>query len=692
MGCFSGIKLDVDNLEFATDFASRRSNPSNIDGKFFISLIKGGVTGTYFVMEGSANNPVTGDFAVAGHTSNDLYTFVYSIDGVRIFDRKTSHTTDAFTAGSIYFYTDNVGDTNMVIVGRFANEGFFWHVSPKYHYKDEFTRFRSNAYTIYNPYSTVRIWGNWYFGGSSMISKWNSDRSSISWIKHFGSSNGSFNYTNQLGNNVVFVGSNDGFGAVKQNGDPEYSLNVLSYDTSNSPTLQWSGHWGQQDSTNSYYMSGTSSLRPQNHAIDSQSNLYIGVRTYADQINNYRPTILKINSSGQQQWQRKLFTTDPVWNDQMYIYGVSVFSDDSICIAGRVRNTNGTDWRGFVGRIASDGSQITWIRSIEYAPGGSSTGILVRNVSVDKFDHVWISGSGCDTSGNEKQPFIMRVPGDGSGALDSSKWSYVGISSVMSLSTDYPMANFTGSIPAEGTTNTTHNFNGLSIITSGFSENPRPDVWNADPNVEIHSSADAGTSSLKYNSTNLVKENPLIIKAGQFESTGILDDSMYLGSYEWATINEPITLTGDFALEMWIKLTSFNTTNGGSTHVASGSGSYFYITDTGNVGINISGLVYLTNDTPISTNTWHHVVWRRTGTDCRVYVDTVTDPTLNGTSSNTANISEFCKNFNTSTNLGANYYSLKNGYISNIRIYKDRSLSEAEIQKNYDALKLRFGI
>ena len=690
MGCFSGIKLDVDNLEFATDFASRRSNPSNIDGKFFISIIKGGVAGTLF-LEGSANNPVTGDFAVTGHASGDLYTFVYSIDGVRIFDRKTSHSTEVFDSGSVYFYTDTDGDTNMVTVGKFTTEGFFWQASPKYHRRDEFTRLRPNAYSIYNPYSTVNISNSWYFGGSSTISKWSSDRSSISWIKNFSGSNGSFQYTNQLGSNVVFVGSNDGFGATDQSGSAEYSLNVLCYNTSNPPTLQWSGHWGQQDSTNSYYISGTNSLRPQNHAIDSQSNLYIGVRTNVDQINAYRPTILKINSSGQQQWQRKLLTTDSVWNDQMYIYGVSVFSDDSICIAGRVRNTNGSDWRGFVGRITSDGSQITWIRSIEYAPGGSSIGILISSVSVDKFDHVWISGTGYNTSNNLQEPFIMRVPGDGSGTLNSSIWSYDDISSVMSLSTLYPMSNFTGSIPATGTTNSTHSFNGLSIITSGgFSANPRPDVWNAD-HVKIYSSADGGKTSLKYNSTNIVKENPLIIKAGQFDTTGIVDDTMYLSSYEWATINEPITLTGDFALEMWIKVSSFNTNNGGSTHVASGSSSYFYIDSTGNVGIYASGVVYITNDTPISTNTWHHVVWRRTGTDCKVYVDTETNPTLTGTSSNTFNISEFCKNYNTSTNLGASYYSL-NGYISNIRIYKDRSLSEAEIQKNYDALKLRFGI
>lgn len=688
MGCFSGPKIVTDKLEFATDFASSRSNPRNAVGKFFISIIKGGVSGTTLFMEGCANNPVTGDFAVTGYSSADLYTFVYSIDGVRIFDRKSTHT-DGFLAGSVYFYTDTDGDTNMVVVGRFANEGFFWQSSPKYHYRDEFKRLRPNAYTIYNPYSTVNISNTWYFGGESTISRWSSDRSSISWIKNFSGSNGSFQYTNQLGSNVVFVGSNDGFGATNQSGSAEYSLNVLCYNTLNPPTLQWSGHWGQQDSTNSYYESGTNSLRPQNHAIDSQSNLYIGVRTYVDQLNTYRPTILKINSSGQQQWQRKLLTTDSVWNGQMFIYGVSVFSDDSICIAGRVMNTNGTDWRGFVGRITSDGSQITWIRSIEYAPGGSSFGVLPFNVSVDKFDHVWISGSGDNTSGNLLEPFVMRVPGDGSGALDSSIWSYDDISSVMSLSTSYPMAKFTGSIPTAGTTNTTHSFNGLSITTYGYA-NPRPDVWNAD-HVEINGSIDTGTSSLKYNSANLVKENPLIIKAGQFESTGIFDDSMYLGSYEWATINEPITLTGDFALEMWIKVSSFNTNNGGSTHVASGSGSYFYITNTGNVGINIYGLAYLTNDTPISTNTWHHVVWRRTNNDCKVYVDTETNPALNGSSSYTVNISEFCKNFNTSTSLGASYYSL-NGYISNIRIYKDRSLSEAEIKQNYDALRGRFGV
>ena len=86
----------------------------------------------------------------------------------------------------------------------------------------------------------------------------------------------------------------------------------------------------------------------------------------------------------------------------------------------------------------------------------------------------------------------------------------------------------------------------------------------------------------------------------------------------------------------------------------------------------------------ITLNTWHHIVWVKSGSSLKIYVDgvnqTLTDSgSFSGTQSN--NVSYI------GTTVSNEYFE---GYISNVKIYKGKGLTATEIEQNYNATKGRY--
>lgn len=151
--------------------------------------------------------------------------------------------------------------------------------------------------------------------------------------------------------------------------------------------------------------------------------------------------------------------------------------------------------------------------------------------------------------------------------------------------------------------------------------------------------------------------------------------------------------TGDFALEIWFNNTSSPTSGFGVMFSQSISGTNYFI-----AGINNSlkaefifatsgaGTVTLSSNT-YSLSTWNHYVATRMGSSVIVYLNT------------TASSATTCtQNFTNTTYLptiGAYQGSSLNcfpGYISIVRVYKNKGLSPTEVAQNFNATRARFNI
>ena len=146
--------------------------------------------------------------------------------------------------------------------------------------------------------------------------------------------------------------------------------------------------------------------------------------------------------------------------------------------------------------------------------------------------------------------------------------------------------------------------------------------------------------------------------------------------------------SGDFTVEIWAYFTSLvSWTSVYATRNSSTSFSPLVITAN---GINL--LVYASSSCSswdvinessfgaISTNTWYQIVLTRSSSTFTKYLNAVSKGTITSSSSLCANNSVLA--------IGESVNSMA-GRISNVRIYKGKALSAAEIQQNYNALRAR---
>ena len=150
--------------------------------------------------------------------------------------------------------------------------------------------------------------------------------------------------------------------------------------------------------------------------------------------------------------------------------------------------------------------------------------------------------------------------------------------------------------------------------------------------------------------------------------------------------------TGDFTVEMWVNVsssTSFGTLFATEVNAQQAQENTFVISMNSSRRLNVTTYsTYLISNSPatqIPQNTWTHIVVTRQGTTLTLYIDKSSAAT--GTSS----INYVAGGYT----IGTLPRSLTNtnftGKVSNVRVYKGKALTLAEIEQNYNALKGRYG-
>lgn len=150
--------------------------------------------------------------------------------------------------------------------------------------------------------------------------------------------------------------------------------------------------------------------------------------------------------------------------------------------------------------------------------------------------------------------------------------------------------------------------------------------------------------------------------------------------------------TGDFAIDMWVYPTTYTSTTNSPTLLqiapyssASPNGILFFIDGTGKLSFYITSAFNSTVTAPL--NTWTHCVFTRVSGVMNIYAQTVPATTTNILSAYSITNSQplsigYDKQYN------SDYFT---GRMSSVKIYS-KGLSAAEIQKNFNATRKRYGI
>ena len=146
--------------------------------------------------------------------------------------------------------------------------------------------------------------------------------------------------------------------------------------------------------------------------------------------------------------------------------------------------------------------------------------------------------------------------------------------------------------------------------------------------------------------------------------------------------------TGDFAVEFWVYYKGSGSKFSVDTRTTvNGAGFDFGFSTNAKIwDTSINDWLY-DGSTTYGANTWHHVVFTRSGTTISVYVD----GSLDGTATSSRNLTETGCYIGANVNISYSSGSYSNARASNVRIYKGKSLSSAEVKQNFDSTKLRYG-
>ena len=174
---------------------------------------------------------------------------------------------------------------------------------------------------------------------------------------------------------------------------------VLKYNTSG--TLQWHRKAYQ----NSSFAGGI--------AVDSSGNVYIGgvIAEYSGSYPNNITSgyIIKYNTSGTLQWQRKLRITGGSTPGGGNISGISVDSSGNSYVAGNCGDTNGgVNVLGLVAKYNTSGT-LQWQRHFRHGNGVGQNGGYPNGIYADS-SNVYVTGT-CDGSNNAG--FVIKISQDG---------------------------------------------------------------------------------------------------------------------------------------------------------------------------------------------------------------------------------------------------------------------------------------
>ena len=169
--------------------------------------------------------------------------------------------------------------------------------------------------------------------------------------------------------------------------------------------------------------------------------------------------------------------------------------------------------------------------------------------------------------------------------------------------------------------------------------------------------------------------------------------------------------TGDWTIEFWYMTPSFTVSSGTATAIPLISNINWYNSANGSFWIHVKGNrtvkaefnhdssnsnnFEVTSTTVMSTNIWYHFAFVKQGDTIRLYVNGIQEDTVAASDlsssgfyagGNTLAIGRwqaYQSNSPTTSRFGI-------GNFSSVRIYKDKGLTAAQVQQNYNALKGRY--
>ena len=143
--------------------------------------------------------------------------------------------------------------------------------------------------------------------------------------------------------------------------------------------------------------------------------------------------------------------------------------------------------------------------------------------------------------------------------------------------------------------------------------------------------------------------------------------------------------TGDFTIEFWCNPDVLGTR--GIISISSdgsfSSTNWQFRYDSSKVRWIYSGTSNITSNSTVSTGEWTHVVATRSGTALTLYINAVSE----GTGSSSANLSDTGVLRIGRNRDGTDYFD---GKISNVKLYKGKAFTAAEVLQNYNATKGRY--
>lgn len=247
-------------------------------------------------------------------------------------------------------------------------------------------------------------------GSEGLVLKLSSD-GSITWAREFGaldSSGATYGYRIKLlsnGDVIAFLYMND-LVANHVGDDGSRDLIVYSLDNSTGGT-NWRYRIGTTEQEN--YRSF-----PHGLDVDSNDNIYLGWYWYfSDNTTDYRNTVVKLNSSGTEQWDTTLSATDYLVVCQLQ--SLSVSANGEVYISHRILDDSNADRLSFgISRFNNSG---TWQWSKEWNPSEdtfSSNQFTKGSAFDDSTDTFIVVGYDTDSIGMRNNIVYCGFDTDGS--------------------------------------------------------------------------------------------------------------------------------------------------------------------------------------------------------------------------------------------------------------------------------------
>lgn len=213
------------------------------------------------------------------------------------------------------------------------------------------------------------------------------------------------------GNVIVAAYNNDDMLIVKYNSSGE---------------LQWQRKFGKVKVENS---DGEYSLGV---AVDSNDNIYVvgyeqdqtTDQFFGQTIFNYYGVLVKYNSSGVIQWQKRALKPDTVFYNYYFtvFYGITIDSNDNIYVVGRSQENRSTPllttYPAYIAKLNTSGS-VQWERGLyrgTNTAGGNAMSFSGSWSSIDEYGDLCVAG-GVTYTGSvsaDYTPLLFKVPSDGS--------------------------------------------------------------------------------------------------------------------------------------------------------------------------------------------------------------------------------------------------------------------------------------